>query len=289
MKRLVFNNNSAQRLGITTNSFSSCLSSGEITLKEIIKWAFEMGFSWAEVRDPHMCMDREMLKDLKNTGDEVNMKLQYAWDNTDVLNTGDEIFMKGFENAAVFGEGSQCRISISPKLITDIEGKIGYTADEFEAIVSKIERYHKYASDNKIVESYENSFEPLKGDGKSYFGMSELLSRCSVLNTTFDPSNFTNRQNARVNPTHEELLNYYRAYYKQIPYCHLKMTKCNTLLPTVECSGDYNLKIFIEEFAKNPEMLLCLELPSQDRLDVIQENITKSIDFLINEGLASFI
>lgn len=46
---------------------------------------------------------------------------------------------------------------------------------------------------------------------------------------------------------------------------------------------------FIEEFPKNPEMLLCLELPSQDRFDVIQENITKSIEFLINEGLASFI
>lgn len=264
-------------LGLASNTYKKVLQNQEMTLKELIAWAAGKGFSWVEVRDAEVEMSEEQLLDLKQLADKLNVRIHYSWDNHDVLQE-DERFYQGMKNATLFGEGTCCRVLIAPNTV---KGKPGYTKEDMEKIVPVLRKYVAKSIEMGIHLCFENAMEPLFGDGKNYFGMSNLLEACPGMCVTFDAANATNYTTC-INPTQEELMQYYRSYPDRIFYFHLKVTNNHKLLDTVEIEGDFQIKHLFQEFSRNPDMKICLEIPQQENLINMTAAVERSIDVLQN-------
>ena len=262
-------------LGLATNTYKQVLSSGELSVRELIAWAAGRGFSWVELRDPDVEMTPEELEAIHKLADDLGVRIHYAWDNTDTLSP-DERFLKGMDNAAVFGPGTCCRVLIAPGAVS---GHKGYTAGQMEMIIPVLKAYGKRAKELGIHLCFENAMEPLFGDGETYFGMSEVLSAVPDICATLDAANATGSATL-VNPCQEEILNYYRSFRDQIIYYHLKMTRHHTLLDTVEAEGDFSVKALFDAFSENPGMKICLEIPQQPTLMKVMSCVERSLQVL---------
>ncbi len=278
MERLYVGSKIGTGLGLATNTYKKVLESGELTLRELITWAAGRGFSWVEIRDADVKMFRQELLDMKELADKLQVRLHYAWDNEDLL-CKPESFLQGIENAALFGDGTCCRVLIAPNTV---KGKKGYTKEEMEALVPIINSYVEKAGEKNIYLCFENAMEPLRGDGKTYFGMEDLLERCPGMCVTFDAANACSSTTC-VNPTEEELIQYYQKYTERNFYFHLKLTKNHEVLDALEENGDFDLHKLFEAFEKNPNMLICLEIPQQPTLVTMQEAVENSLKFLEGE------
>ena len=140
-------------LGLATNTYKQVLSSGELSVRELIAWAAGRGFSWVELRDPDVEMTPEELEAIHKLADDLGVRIHYAWDNTDTLSP-DERFLKGMDNAAVFGPGTCCRVLIAPGAVSGHKGndllaipannpaasRAAHTADPFTDIFALL--YH---------------------------------------------------------------------------------------------------------------------------------------------------
>lgn len=275
--RIFLNTTTKPGLGFTTNMFANT----GMKIEDVIRWAEENGFSWAEVRDPNVKMSDSELINIKKLAVELNMELHYAWDSLDLLNFNEEEFYKGVSNAKIFGKGTYSRVVIAPNQIKNVAGKKGYTKEEYLKIIDVMNKCITYSEREGIELCFENAFEPVNGDKSSFYGMSELLDGCKPMKSTFDAGNFMNKNQTRVNPSQEELIQYIRKYHKQLPYIHIKLTRNNEIIPTLEGNVDFDIKQIFDEFTVNPKANICLELPGQNDENVIKDNILKSINYLI--------
>lgn len=282
-KKLVATSSSQSRIGLTTSTFKNFIKNEEITLEEIIEWSRQIGFSLIEIRDSQMMMSHEYLLQLKERANHLNVQLHYAWDAIDLLAPDDQLFYNAIEKACILGKNGYARVLIAHEHIRDEPVKKGYTQGEVEKIVPVMRRYIEYAKMKGITLCFENSFEPLQGDGYTYSGMSELLSRVKDMMTTFDPGNFTNQQQVRVVPTSSSILEYVRTFKRQIPYFHIKTTLRHHLLPYIDFTDDFDLNILMKELAN--VAVICLELPSDETLKKTKENFRRSIGFLIEREM----
>lgn len=180
------------------------------------------------------------------------------------------------EHASIFGTGTCCRVLIASNAVS---GKKGYSRSEIERIVPIIQKYTDRADDLGITLCFENSMEPIQGDGKGYYGMSELLDLCKKMSSTLDAANFTNHTTV-VNPDEEDIIAYYQKYVDQIPYFHMKVTKNHILMDTVEKGADFDIFRLLNIFSKNKEMLVALEIPQQADLISMTAAVERSIKVL---------
>lgn len=262
-------------LGLASNTYKKILEKKEMTMRELLTWAAGRGFSWMEVRDPDVRMTKEELLDLKSLAEKLDMGLHYSWDNEDLL-VELPAFEKGMENATVLGEGTCCRVLIASHAV---KGKKGYSKEEIEKLVPIIKQYVSRADELGITLCFENSMEPVKGDGKEYYGMTELLEMCDGMCSTFDAANFTN-QTTLVNPDEEELAAYYQTFSEKIPYFHMKVTRQHELLDALETETDFDVFRLLDLFSRNEKMLVALEIPQQPDLIRMTEMVEKSIKVL---------
>lgn len=285
MEKLFTNLANKTLIGFTTNMFMNSLNRGEVRLKDLLIWGKECGFSWLEIRDPYLSMTKEELSIIKYLGEQLNLELHYAWDTNDLLDPKDEEFYRAIENATVFGKGVHCRIVISPEQFINNKNKLGYSEEELYKIIDKANEYIEISKEKDVVLCFENSFEPIIGDSKSYFGIIDILEKCKDMKTTFDPGNFTNKAQTRVRPSNEELIRYIEKYNKFIPYIHVKNTTNNILQSSIIEKGDFDLKEIFSELTKLKDKLICIELPSQSSFKLMQEMIKDSITYLCKEHI----
>jgi sugar phosphate isomerase/epimerase len=275
MEKIKVSSNLHSGLGLATNSYKKILKSGEITLGELIAWAAGRGFSWLEIRDADVTMTTQELLDLKELADKFHVRLHYAWDNEDLFYKP-VTFLKGIKNATLFGKGTCCRVLLAPNTLS---GKKGYTRGEMETLIPIINFYVKKAEEQHVLLCFENAMEPLKGDGKSYFGMADLLKQCPNMCVTFDAANAYSNTTC-INPTEEELLQYYEQFNERNFYFHLKLTKNHEVLDSLQRNGDFNVFRLFKAFERNPNMLICLELPQQNTFEKMQKAVEESLQFI---------
>lgn len=275
MERLYVSSKIRTGLGLATNTYKQVLRSGELTLRELLAWAAGRGFSWLEIRDTNVEMSEQELLELKELADKLHVKLHYAWDNKDLL-CKSEAFLKGIRNATLFGNGTCCRVLLAPDTV---KGKKGYSRAEMEIMIPIINSYVEVASEQNIYLCFENAMEPLWGDGETYFGMEDLMKRCPGMCVTFDAANAVSKTTC-VNPSEEELLQYYHDFEERNFYFHLKLTKNHEVLDTLEPEGDFDLRKLFTAFEKNPDMLICLEIPQQATLTEMEKAVEKSLEVL---------
>lgn len=266
-------------LGLATNTFRQVLRAGELNERELIAWAAGRGFSWVELRDTNVEKIPEELEEIRELADALGVRIHYAWDNSDTLSVDDK-FLKGMDNAAIFGPGTCCRVLIAPG---GVSGQRGYTAGQMEKIIPVLRTYGKRAKELGIHLCFENAMEPLSGDGESYYGMSEILSAVPDICATLDAANATS-STTMVNPSQEEILDYYRRFRDQIFYYHLKVTRQHEVLDTVEAEGDFSFRALFDAFSGNPEMKICLEIPQQSNLRKMLSCVERSLQVLEETG-----
>lgn len=256
-------------LGLATNSFLPSLRRGEITLEQLLRWAAENGFSWIELRDPHVEMKTEELDSVRKLADELRLRVHYAWDNPDLTHR-ENSFLTGINNASRFGEGTCCRVVLAP---CAIQGKKRYDEQDFKAICCNAAEYSKIAEGKGVRLCFENSKEPVTEMGK--------ILHCAEIYTTLDAANFT-AETTQENPDELELLEYFRTNRKKISYFHLKTTREHQVLNSIEAQGDFDVFKILDELAENPEVLVCLELPPQKHLKEMQNQVYQSLKVLQN-------
>ncbi len=265
--------NEKNRIGFTTMTFKPALLAGEVTLPQLFEWGAGQGFGWVEVRDFELSFSESELKAIKVDAARYGLRVHYAWDSTSVYEQGDrERFFKGIQNAAFFGEGTCSRVTIAPELIHAEQGKIGYSAEEFQVLSERISEYSRYAAERGIVLAFENSLEPLNG-------FEALLSAVPEMRMTFDTANTFNEVNTGKPLSWIQLRDFTRRCAHQIPYVHLKSFKngetCADLIP----DGEVPLAELIPLL--NRDAWLCVELPADESLASCRQRVETGLALVL--------
>ncbi len=258
-----------QKIGFTTMTFKSALLAGEITLPELFEWGAQKGFDWVEVRDFELSFTETELLAIKIDAKRCGLRVHYAWDTTSVYKVEDrERFLQGIRNAAFFGEGTCSRVVIAPELMNPAQGKVGYSAAEFQVLVEYIREYIQYAEARGVILVFENSVEPIDG-------FEALLSAVPQMRMTFDTANTFNEANTGEPLTWPQLKAFTVRRKEQIPYVHLKSFKDGATQPELLSDGEVPLEELL--LLLDTTAWLCVELPADDQLSSCLERVENGL------------
>jgi len=267
-------------LGFTSKTFAKVMREGSVSLAGILTWAAAHGFGWVEIRDPMAGMEEKQLRELDASCDQMGLGVHYAWDGSDLLSPSDEeLFDRGARNAARFRTARYARITIAGNVFKTEPSRKGLTREEIRRISQRVAAYARAAEGFGITPVYENSYEPLNGDGQSYYGIVELLQSAEEMSLTFDPANFLNLKSPRQAPSLDALGEFYRQFSHRIPYVHLKSVGDGGFLPTlkIQDGGEADCIHLMWQQTK----LLCIELPETDDVEEGKRNILDARDRLL--------
>jgi sugar phosphate isomerase/epimerase len=260
------------KIGFTSKTFAPFLARGLCSLDDLVRWAAEIGFDWMELRDSRADSEPKELERLKRVAAQSGLLLHYAWDGTNVLDRGDrELFTRGLAKAGIFGEGVYSRITIAGKVIKDSKLKVGYSRGEYDEICRILAVYIREAAAAGVSLVFENSHEPIVGDGATYWGIQELLDGVPSMRLAFDPANALNEAGVHMRLGWSDMLAFYRKNGGRIPYSHIKSIRGGKILHELmitETAERECLRCIMREVAYG-----CLELPEFENFDLCRETL----------------
>jgi sugar phosphate isomerase/epimerase len=263
---------SEELLGFTSRTFAKVMREGSVSLTGILTWAAAQGFGWVEIRDPMAEMDEKQLRELDAACDQMGLGVHYAWDGSDVLSPSDgELFKRGLRNASRFRTARYARITIAGNVFKADPSRKGYEREEIRLISQRVAEYARASEGFGITPVYENSYEPLNGDGQSFYGIVELLQSAKGMSLTFDPANFLNLKSPRQAPSLDSLVEFYTRFSSRIPYVHLKSVGVGGLLATLEIQDEREAACI--HLMWQQTKLLCIELPETDDVEKGKRNV----------------
>jgi sugar phosphate isomerase/epimerase len=264
-------------LGLTTKTFSKAVKRGAVTWAEVIRWAAANGFGWIELRDSLADMEDDELGRLGSIARDSGLAMQYAWDGTNLLaDSARSLFARGLAKASKLPGVRFCRVTIAGEVFKDDRARLGYTIDETRRISSEMVRLAEAAEGVGITLAFENSHEPLCGDGAGFLGIRELLQRIDVMNLVFDPANFLSLRSPLRAPGWDALATFYDEFSSRIPYIHLKSAGAGGFLPSLEIRGEEEAACIHRMCGEGK--LLCIELPEADEVDTGMRNVLAARD-----------
>jgi sugar phosphate isomerase/epimerase len=267
-------------LGFTSKTFAKVMKERSVSLPGILTWAAAQGFGWVEIRDPMAEMEEKQLRELDAACDQMGLGVHYAWDGTDLLSPSDEeLFKRGLRNASRFRTARYARVTIAGNVLKADPTRKGYSREEIRRISQRIAAYGHAAESSGITPVYENSYEPLNGDGQSFYGIVELLQSAKEMSLTFDPANFLNLKSPRQAPSLDTLVEFYRQFSHRIPYVHLKSVGNDGLLPTLRIQD--GLEADYIHLMWQQTKLLCIELPETDDVEKGKRDVLDARDRLL--------
>ncbi|HXZ35108.1 MAG TPA: hypothetical protein VEL68_03715, partial [Thermodesulfobacteriota bacterium] len=162
------------KLGFTTTNFLKPLPVSLDNKKKLLDLASELGCSWVEIRDPSASLIVDECKQLMAYAKSKNIELGYALQVGLLDPTFSEIFTRGLPNAAVFeGPRTIRSLAAGPEFDKDPK-KTTWTLSELFKAVQVANRSANLARAAGLKYVVENSFQALKGDGATGFGMTEF-------------------------------------------------------------------------------------------------------------------
>jgi sugar phosphate isomerase/epimerase len=225
-------------------------------------------------------MEEKQLRELDATCGALGLGVHYAWDGSDLLSSSDEeLFKRGLRNASRFRAARYARITIAGGVFKAGPSRKGFMQEEIRFLAQRVAEYARAAEAFGITPVYENSYEPLNGDGQSFYGIAELLESAKGMKLTFDPANFLNLKSPRQAPSLDAVVEFYMRFSDRIPYVHLKSVGGGGLLPTLEIK-DGREADYIRLMAKQKK-LLCIELPETDEVEKGKRNIVDARDRIL--------
>jgi len=281
------------QLGLTTNVFATALASGEGDLSALLDFAEEEGFSAMELRDADASLPPDEVELFVKDARGRRIDVTYAVEN-DMFASGDrQLVARAVERAALAGDGAILRILASQPAL-EAEGKKGYSRDEVERVASTARDYAALADESRVFLALEHAREPLYGDGRTYFGLHEIMDLLEEpdgpprnLGITFDPANAVSRSICNAPATPERVFEFIEEHTQYIELVHFKTTRGGELTPTITDADIENEALF-GALAKVYDGIVCIETPSAPGWDDCVESVTASLEYLRESGLMGY-
>jgi sugar phosphate isomerase/epimerase len=268
------------KLGFTTTNFLKPLPVSLENKKKLLDLAGDLGCSWVEIRDPKASLSVDDCRQLMAYAKSKNLELGYAMQVGILDPTYWEIFSRGLPNAAVFeGPRTIRTLTAGPEFASDPKKKYWTLAELYKA-VEKANRAGNAARSVGLKYVVENSYEALKGDGMTGFGMSEFIANAnSNVFLQCDTANFFAVSRVVTKP--EEAKAFMEKYGARIPYVHVKASSSEHKVLPVLAQNELDLDTVFSIMTKNKIRYAAIELTQPQTFEACANNLKKSFDYLM--------
>ena len=269
------------KLGFTTTNFLKPLPVSLDNKKKLVDLAAELGCSWVEIRDPSGSLSPEECKQLMAYAKSKNLELGYALQIGLLDPAYWEVFSRGLANAPLFqGPGTIRTLAAGPEFDRDPK-KTTWTLSELHKTVKVANQAANLARAAGLKYVVENSFQALKGDGVTGFGMTEFAANVnSNLFFQCDVANFF--AVSRVVPKPEEVKAFLEKYATRIPYIHVKTSSNEHKVLPVLAQNELDFDTVFSILSKNKIRYAAVELTQPDTFEECANNLKKSFEYLKN-------
>jgi sugar phosphate isomerase/epimerase len=267
--------------GFTTTNFLKPLPVSLDNKKKLLDLAGELGCSWVEIRDPSASLTVDECKQLMAYAKSKNIEIGYALQVGLLDPTFWEIFTRGLPNAGVFeGPRTIRTLAAGPEFASDPKKTVWKLAELYKA-VQVANRAANMARAAGLKYVVENSFEALKGDGVTGFGLTEFAANVNS-NQYFqcDVANFFAVSRVVTKP--EEAKAFMEKYASRIPYIHVKTSTSEHKVPPVLGPNELDFDTVFALLAKNKIRYAAIELTQPDTFEACANNLKKSFEYLVN-------
>ncbi len=269
------------KLGFTTTNFLKPLPVSLDNKKKLVDLAAELGCSWVEIRDPSGALSPEECKQLMAYAKSKNLELGYALQIGLLDPAYWDVFSRGLANAPLFqGPGTIRTLAAGPEFDKDPK-KTTWTLSELFKAVKIANRAANLARAAGLKYVVENSFQALKGDGITGFGMTEFAANVnSNLFFQADVANFFAVSRVVAKP--EEVKAFMEKYAGRMPYIHIKASSSEHKVLPVLAQNELDFDTVFSILTKNKVRYAAIELTQPDTFEACANNLKKSFEYLAN-------
>lgn len=277
-QQITFDKYTNLKLGFTTQSFIECVSVTKENAKKFIDYAVAQDFAWVELRDPNAILKLSECKEISDYARSKKIEVGYAVQKGLLDRDFWQIFNRGVENAAVFeGPGTFRALACGNEFIIN-ENKKGWTVDEFIRLVTYANKAAQITEDKGLHFVVENGTEALKGDGATYFGLTEFFEKTNPnVGWQFDTANFFSGSRGR--PRVQDAKAFLEKNINNLYYIHLKTSKNNQAQPVLG-DNELDFDIIFSLMSKYDVPYIAIELAAGKDTDAVYKNYEKSLKYL---------
>jgi len=176
------------KLGFSTQNFLSCMPVGIDSLKELLDFATDEGYTFIELRDPAADLSLEDCKILAAYAKQKNVEVIYEIHKDLFSPEFKEVFNRAIRNTAAFGKPAILRSIMSWSEFTADEDKTGWTREELDHLAALADECAAEAKELNVQFVLENIIEPwFENDGGH--GLADLFRETSGMGLQFDAAN----------------------------------------------------------------------------------------------------
>ena len=284
-QQLAFKKYPNLKLGFTTQNFMGCLPVTLENEKTMVDYASDRGFSWIELRDPSAVLTLDECKEIADYARSKNIEIGYAIHKGLLDNDFWEVFSRGLKNAPVFEGPETIRSLGCGSEFSTNKGKKGWTVNELSRAIEIANKAAEKAKEFGLQFVVENALEVLKGDGITYFGITEFLANVNPdVGWEFDTANFFSAARVWTRPKDAQL--FLEENIGRMFYIHLKTSKDRKAQPFLS-DNELDFDVIFSTMSKHDVPYVAIELLATEDLDEIYENHERSIDYLKTKGFIS--
>jgi sugar phosphate isomerase/epimerase len=284
-RQIAFKKYDNLKLGFTTKNFLDFVDVDVESTKKLIDYASEKGFCWIELRDANAVLKLSECEEIADYARSRNIEVGYAIHKGLLDYDFWQKYNRGLENAAVFdGPRTLRAVACGNKFIYDANKK-GWRIDELKRLVRTANRAAQMAEKRGLKLVVENGFEALRGDGVTYFGLTEFFVNADpAVGWQFDTANFFSGSRVRTKP--EDAKAFLEGNAHKIGYIHLKTSRDGLAQPVLG-DNELDFDIIFSSLSKHNVPYVAVELHGGKDIGEVYANHDKSIEYLQRRGFIS--
>jgi sugar phosphate isomerase/epimerase len=273
------------KLGFTTKNFLDYLPVTPENTKTLIDYASDKGYAWIELRDPNAILTLDECRELAEYARAQNVEVGYAIHKGLLDSDFTQKFDRGVHNA-VFFDGPKILRAVAGgnEFLEDLDKK-GWTAEELAQLTVKANQAARAAERRGLQFVVENGTEVLKGDGKTYFGLTEFFEKVNPnVGWQFDTANLFS--GSRVHTKPEDAEAFLHKHANRMYYIHLK-TSQNGLAQPVLGDNELDFDVVFSSMSQNNVPYVAIELHGTKRMKQVYRTQARSVAYLQKRGFVS--
>jgi len=270
------------KVGFSTVSFAGFMPVTKANSKKLIDFAAENGFSWIELRDPNAVLTPDECEGIAKYARRKNIKIGYGINAGLLDNDFRPKFNRAVQNASLFDGPKTVRVVACGKEFAKDPGKRGWTASELRRLAAYANRAAQIAERKGLHFVVENGTEALKGDGVTYFGLTEFFDRTNPnVGWQFDTANFFSGSRVRSKPADVE--EFLQDHIDRLYYIHLKTSQDAQPQPVLG-DNEFDFDRVFSMMSKHNISYVAIELAGITSFAQADTNIKMSLGYLRRKG-----
>lgn len=284
-RQLFFEKYPNLKLGFTTQNFIACLPVALENEKTMVDYASDKGFSWIELRDPSAALTLDECKEIADYARSKKIEIGYAIQKGLLDKDFWEVFSRAVKNAAVFEGPKTIRSLGCGSEFFSNKNKKGWTVNELSRAIEMANKAAEVAKEFGLQFVVENALEVLKGDGITYFGITEFFANVNPkVGWQFDTANFFSAARVWTKPMDAQI--FLEKNVGKMFYIHLKTSKDRKAQPFLS-DNELDFDVIFSTMSTHDVPYVAIELLAIENVDEIYENHDRSIEYLVRRGFIS--